>query len=89
MHRLTQAVQSDSETTGSNKPIIFKESNIQLKHTVQLNIQYKNNHDSYELLIVNQKDTVEEVLLYLISWNKLFLRAIFTEQFQKTSCQFE
>ncbi len=66
-------------------PIIFKQSNIQLKHSSI----YKNNHDSYELLIVNQKDTVEEVLLYLISWNKLLLRAIFTEQFQKTSCRFE
>lgn len=75
MQKLTQAVQSDSQTNGSNKPIIFKESNIQLNHSSI----YKNNHDAYKLLLVNQKDTVEEVLLYLISWNKLLLRAIFTE----------
>lgn len=29
----TQAVQSDSQTNGSNKTILFKESNIQLNHS--------------------------------------------------------
>lgn len=35
VQKITRAVQSDSQTNGSNKPILFEELNIQLNHTVQ------------------------------------------------------